>query len=54
LEIVGLVLLTYRSHGTKLSEKDTIFLAEFANTTGDSGHGVEPVSGFGIAIGGRE
>ncbi len=36
LAIVGLVVLTYRSHGTKLSEKDTILLAEFANTTGDS------------------
>jgi serine/threonine protein kinase/Flp pilus assembly protein TadD len=29
-------LLTYRSHGKKLTEKDTIVLAEFANTTGDS------------------
>jgi serine/threonine protein kinase/Flp pilus assembly protein TadD len=36
LAIAGLLLRTYRSHRTKLTEKDTIVLAEFANTTGDS------------------
>jgi eukaryotic-like serine/threonine-protein kinase len=36
LAIVGVLALTYRSRATRLGEKDTIVLAEFANTTGES------------------
>ena len=35
LGIISMLLLSYRSKGTRLSEKDTIVLADFTNTTGE-------------------